>query len=1089
MPLFLLKDVFQKRKTSHYCVFYPLYQPHSYAMKQLALLFVSGLVSLGLHAQGTVVGTVTDQTTRDVLFGATIVVKSKGTGAMTDFDGNYTLTGLTPGTYTLVGRFIAYKSLEREITVRDNDTLRVDFKLESAVIAIEDAALVEVRQEKSNAIYMENVKKKEASMIDYVSSQDIKKNGDSDVSSAIKRVSGVYTIGNFVVVRGLSDRYIRTALNGAEIPSLDPKRSSVSMDLFPTNLVDNLVVVKTLNANLPSNYSGAYINVITKDFPDRFTFNYSSSIGFNTNATFDEDFITSAAGSTEIWGWDNGSLDIPNLVTDSPVTSPQYSNYYDALALAGFETELGELGIASAADIGTGSGQTSINSIVNSIDGIDNLSQVNNEFMPAIREQQNQLLSAQTQAFANTWEPQKITPLMNLTKSISFGNMTKLFGRALGYNFGLQYKTNHQLYENGSTGRYSLTGLETEKTELDVQRQFSDVRGTRSVYSSALFNLGYDLSPTSTIGLTYMPNLSGVNDARYQDGVNPGDAVGLGQEQRQQRYLERGMNIFQLRGAHGLSERANHAINWTASYTVGTQTTPDLRLFINSYEEAPGGLVYYDAAGNDITDDALAVLSDGENLNEYYPGYTLEELASNELNYSIQDNLYPSPTRFYRTMRNTTLDLKVHCVQPIATERGPFNTLAFGASLVRKTRDYAENRYSFVSQGVDYNGNPTDYFSASNMHIIPGAATGATDYLYLRDDTDIQNSYDAFQNVAGAYAMVTLAPTENLKLNGGVRVEATDMLLESDKLRDEDLLPELADNFRGSLNVVDVLPSLNLTLKLAEEDLKVTNYRFSASQSVARPLFREKAPFSVFDFEIQEQQTGNTDLNRTKVLNIDNRLEVFPALRELLSISAFYKHFTDPIEQVIISTAANTEITWKNVERAQLFGIEFEAKKNLGFLGEALENFDTAFNATYIQSATSIAEDELLEIRGTDSDHLDTRPMYGQSPYIVNGIVNYTNDSLGLSLNAGFNISGPKLILITPGGTPDVYDQPRGALDVGLTKTLGDRFTLKAKGRNLLDPTYRQTYTFKGETYNFQQFNIGRTFTIGISYNFTEGDD
>ena len=93
---------------------------------------------------------------------------------------------------------------------------------------------------------MEN-KKKESSMIDYVSSQEIKKNGDSDASSAIKRVSGVYTIGNFVVVRGLSDRYIRTALNGAEIPSLDPKRNSVSMDLFPTNLIDNLVIVKTLN--------------------------------------------------------------------------------------------------------------------------------------------------------------------------------------------------------------------------------------------------------------------------------------------------------------------------------------------------------------------------------------------------------------------------------------------------------------------------------------------------------------------------------------------------------------------------------------------------------------------------------------------------------------------------------------------------------------------------------------------------------------------------------------------------------------------------------------------------------------------------
>ncbi|MDA0912782.1 MAG: TonB-dependent receptor [Bacteroidetes bacterium] len=1055
-------------------------------MKKCTAVIFALICSTYLLAQGTVTGKVTDKGTGDILLGATVLLKSNGTGAMSDFDGNYTISNIKPGTYTLVGRFIAYKSLEKEVTITGNETINLDFALESTVIAIDNEAIVEVRQKKSNAVYMENVKKKESSMIDYVSSQEIKKNGDSDVSSAIKRVSGVYTIGNFVVVRGLSDRYIRTALNGAEIPSLDPKRSSVSMDLFPTNLVDNLVVVKTLNANLPSNYSGAYINVITKDFPDSFTFNYTTSTGFNTNATFNENFITSTAGDAEIFGWDNGTLDIPDLVSGNTISSPQYSNYYDALVQAGFSDQLAELGISSVDDIGTGAGQTSIGTIVNSIDEIQSVAQVNNEFLPAIREVENQLLSSQTQSFGNTWEPINEAPSLNLSKSISFGDMTRLFGRTLGYNFGFQYKINNQFYENGSTGRFTLTGLESEKTELDVQRQFSDTRGTRSVYTSALFNLGYDLNPNSTIGFTYMPNLSGINDARYQNGINPSDAIGLGQEQRQQRYLERSMNVFQLRGTHELSENVSHKITWSSSFTIGKQTTPDLRLFINSFEELPGGLLYLDANGTDITEEALALIADGEDLNEYYPGYSVSEVESNQLGYSIQDNLYPSPTRFYRNMRNTTLDLKFNYATPFAKNLGTENVLTLGLSMVQRNREYAENRFSFVSQGVDYNGNPAAYFSPTNMNIIPGTGSGSTNYLYLRDDTDIQNSYNATQSVLAAYSMVTLAPTENLKLNGGLRVEATDMLLESEKLNDVDLLPELADNYRGSLDVIDVLPSLNLTLKLAEEDLKTTNYRFSISQSVARPLFREKAPFSVFDFEIQEQQTGNTALNRTKILNIDNRFEVFPGLRELLSVSAFYKHFTDPIEQVIISTAANTEITWKNVEQAQLFGLEFETKKNLGSISESFSGLNVAFNATYIHSATSIAEDELVEIRATDPDHLDTRPMFGQSPYIVNGIINYTNDSLGLSVNAGFNVSGPKLVLITPGGTPDVYDQPRGALDMNVSKTLADRWSVKLSGRNLLDPDYHQTYMFKDQSFTFQRFTMGRTFTIGVSYIFTE---
>ncbi|MDA8772307.1 carboxypeptidase-like regulatory domain-containing protein [Flavobacteriales bacterium] len=183
-------------------------------------------------SQGSIQGTVTDKATGELLLGATIILESNSTGTMSDFDGNYALMGLSAGTYKVVGRFIAYNTIEQEVVVGDNETVVLDFAMESAVIAIENEAIVAVRQNRSNAVYMENVKKKETSMIDYVSSQDIQKNGDSDVSSAIKRVSGVYTMGNFVVVRGLSDRYVRTALNGAEIPSLDPKRSSVSMDLF-----------------------------------------------------------------------------------------------------------------------------------------------------------------------------------------------------------------------------------------------------------------------------------------------------------------------------------------------------------------------------------------------------------------------------------------------------------------------------------------------------------------------------------------------------------------------------------------------------------------------------------------------------------------------------------------------------------------------------------------------------------------------------------------------------------------------------------------------------------------------------------------
>lgn len=1049
-------------------------------MKKHLAIFIALLLTTGALAQGTIRGTVADGVNGDLLIGANVLIQGTSKGAMADLDGNYSLEGLAPGTYTVVASFISYNKLvEENIVVKDGEVSIVNFNLMPATFIIEQEAVVEVRQDRSKDIFMENAKKKDPAMIDYISSQQIKKSGDSDASSALKRVTGVSTVGNYVFVRGLSDRYIKTTLNGAEIPSLDPKRNSVQMDLFPTALIDNLVVVKTLNSDLPADYSGAFINIITKDFPDEFTFNYSGSIGYNTNATFNDNFLTSEGSSSDWMGWDNGFRDVPESVSsDTQINQPSLSNYYDALVLAGYQTDLDALGINGPTDIGTGSGQQSIGQIVNQIDGIQSVSQVNNEFLPAIREVQNQGLSAQTKDFENTWDNVRSAPIFDISQAISFGNQTKLFGKPLGYNFGFQYKRSNQFYENGTTGRFTLTGNENEKDNLDVQRLLSDARGTQSVYTSALFNLSYKLSANDKIGFTYMPNISGVNDSRYQNGINPSDAVGLGQEQRQQRYLERSMNVFQLRGEHFLKDFHKMKIDWIGSYTRGKQTTPDLRVFTNSYEELPAKTIYFDANGNDITDDVEFLISEGENVEEAFPGYTQEERPAGELEYSIEDNLYPSPTRYYREMIDNTLDLKLNFEIPFNNATGLKNNFSFGASYVGKTREYAESRYSFISSGLAYAGDPNAYFDESNMNIVPGSS----EYIYLRDDTDIQNSYTASQDVLGAYAMVDWNASKKLRVNGGVRLETTDMLLESAKLLVDDVDPSLEDNFRGSLDLLDILPAVNLTYQLRKMDLQTTNLRFSASQSVARPMFREKAPYSVFDFEIQEQQTGNTDLTRTLINNLDLRLEHYPNLGEIYSVSFFYKDFRDPIEQVIIATAANTEITWVNVERAQVLGAEFEVRKNLGFITPKLNNLSAALNVTLVHSATDIQEDELTEIRGTDPDHADTRPMFGQSPYIVNSLLSYDNDSLGLSVTASFNISGPQLILITPGGTPDVYDQPRGILDLTVSKDLGEHFAVRFKARNLLDPEYRQSYTFKGQESTFQSFNRGRTFSVGFSY-------
>ncbi|WP_306639720.1 TonB-dependent receptor [Sanyastnella coralliicola] len=1049
-------------------------------MKNVILTLTLALGALSALAQGTIRGKVTDGVSGDVLF-ANVVIEGTSKGVMADLDGNFSLEDLDPGTYTLSCSFISYETVKKsDVVVTDGEVTIVNFTLMPATFVIEDAAEVVTKADRSRDTYMENIKKKNPSMMDYISSQQIKKTGDSDAAGALKRVTGVSTVGNYVFVRGLSDRYLKTTLNGAEVPSLDPKRNAVQMDIFPTNLIDNLVVVKTLQADLPADYSGAYINVITKDFPDQFQFRYSGSFGYNTNSTFNDDFLTSTGSDTDWIGFDNGFRDAPSIVTDaSEIPQQNFSNYYEALVEAGYENDLTALGITSSSDIGNGADQTSIGDIVNAIEGIESVSYVNNTLLPQVREVKNKELSDMGRAFENTWDPKKQAPFLDITQSLSFGNQGKLFGRPLGYVFGIQYKQQNRGYEAGQTGRYTLTGDENEINNLNTERLLTDNLGRQSTYISALLNLSYKLSPNNKIGLTFMPNVSGVNTARYQDGINPSDEIGLGQEQRSQRYLERQMNIYQLRGEHVLKDKGNIKIDWLGSYTRGVQRTPDLRVFINSYNEVPGGTFYFDAEGNDITDDANALLADGENLEEYYPGFTVQQQEGTTLNYDILDNLYPSPTRYYREMVDNTLDLKLNVEIPFTNATGLKNRVRLGGSYVSKTRDYTEQRYSFISTGLDYNGNPNDYFSQDNFTVVPGGQDG---YLFLRDDTDIQNSYDASMDVLGAYGMVDWNITSRLRINAGARLETTDMLLESRILQAEQIQDSLQFNFRGQLDLVDILPSFNMTYLLRQYDLAVTNLRISASQSVARPMFREKAPYSVFDFEVQEQQTGNPELGRTLINNFDLRLEHFPMPGESYSVSLFYKQFDDPIEQVIIATAANTEITWKNVDQAVLFGAEFEVRKSLAFLGERFAPFGVGANVTLVQSETSIDEAELEVIRATDLDHEDTRPMFGQSPYIINGILTYDNDSIGLNMALTYNVQGPKLVLVTTGGTPDIYAQPTPNLDFSVSKSLGDRFSIRFKARNLLNPEYRSTYEFKGEEYVFQSMQWGRTFSFGFSY-------
>jgi TonB-dependent receptor len=323
-----------------------------------------------------------------------------------------------------------------------------------------------------------------------------------------------------------------------------------------------------------------------------------------------------------------------------------------------------------------------------------------------------------------------------------------------------------------------------------------------------------------------------------------------------------------------------------------------------------------------------------------------------------------------------------------------------------------------------------------------------------------------------------------IRLNTGMRIEVTDMMIRSKKLDlVSDLTPQEEARLEGGLQDTDWMPSLNLTWQLGEDDvIKMTNARFAYSRTIARPVFREKSPFRGFDFETLEVLKGNPLLDGTKVDNFDIRIERYPDLGEVLSASLFYKRFTDPIEQTSVLEAVNTEYTWANVPYANVIGLELEGRKGLDFISDQLDDFTLSANLTFIRSRTAIFEEELNVIRNTDPMHPTTRPLFGQSPYIINTMLTYSNDSANFNATVAFNVQGEKLILTTNGGLPDIYQQPTPALDFLMTKQFGDHFAARFRATNLLNPINRKTYAFQDELYDWLAFTTGRNFSLTLSY-------
>lgn len=507
--------------------------------KPILILFFLCIANV-VHAQenGTLRGTVIEEASGDPLYGVTILVKGTSTGTTTDFDGKFDLD-IAPGTYDLRISYVSYQSVTIEGVEVSQGEVNVlgTIPLLSAVEELDEVIVT------AESIYISEAalitqKKRSPNLIDGISAERFRRTGVSDAAEALKKVTGVSVQGGkYVYVRGLGDRYTNTMLNSVEIPSLDPTRNSLQIDIFPTNLINNMVISKTAVAEVPADFTGGIVNLETKDFPDQPILDLSVSVGYNPSMHFNNGYLTYSGSNTDFLGFDGGTRQLPSGANGQSIPTP----------------------------ISGASGQEVYNFV--------------NSFNP-------------------TLGPRTTTNLMDYSFGVTLGNQFNLpNNNKIGYIFSATYKNSNKHYDNFRYGEYQNPEGATNYDLVYATRQ-NGVVSERDVLVGGLAGIAFK-TPRSKYKLTGMRLQNGGSKSTnfFIDNSQsaPGQSGYLGDSYNLQ-FSERSITNFLLNGTHYF-DKTNWEVDWRLSPTFSNMNDPDNRRTTYTLSENGGQPTFNAGAG------------------------------------------------------------------------------------------------------------------------------------------------------------------------------------------------------------------------------------------------------------------------------------------------------------------------------------------------------------------------------------------------------------------------------------------------------------------------------------------------------------
>ena len=259
-------------------------------MKKLIIAFVFLSQLISAQSKGIVKGNLTDgESNNEPLPFANVFIKGTSVGVTTDFDGNYSLS-IDSGNHVLVFSFIGYETIEKQIVIKAGETLVVNQKLSAKSGVTLDEIQITGNTNKAKLSAILSDQKKAVAIKTTIGAQELDNKGISDLVTAVTKATGISKQegSNNIFVRGLGDRYNSTTLNGLPIPSNNPSRKNISLDLFSTGIVQKIDINKIYNGSIYGDFGGANVNIVSKEHVGKPSMEIG--IGTATNSNLSSDF-------------------------------------------------------------------------------------------------------------------------------------------------------------------------------------------------------------------------------------------------------------------------------------------------------------------------------------------------------------------------------------------------------------------------------------------------------------------------------------------------------------------------------------------------------------------------------------------------------------------------------------------------------------------------------------------------------------------------------------------------------------------------------------------------------------------------------